>query len=190
MSTEDVGNEVPAPGSRRWPRGEVADNVLKFKQRPPDQSQRSFATEQQIPRATLQDWVRREEALDAEPELAAFIESPAGLKFLHRFQVAAHLMMNFVGPMGIRPVAILIEMVGLAPFLATSTGSLHKISHAIEEGITTFEEEQRPVLIEKMKHNLKEQGRERRQIIALEDETFHPAICLVAIAALSNFILL
>jgi len=43
-------------------------------------SQRQFAQERGLPRSTLQYWLSRKAGIDAEPELIAFFESPAGLK--------------------------------------------------------------------------------------------------------------
>ena len=190
MSEYNASVSPPDQEPHRHPRSQVAGKLLQFEQRPEHLSQRTFARVHGVARATLQHWIARKQSINARCEWVDFFESPAGLAFLHRLQIAAHFVMTLLGPMGVRMVALLFELAGLAPFIATSYSAQRRINLALQDKMAEFEGIERPVLIEKMKQLLAHQGRSQREIITLSDETFHPAVCLVAIEACSNFILL
>lgn len=173
---------------KRWSRAEIAERIREFEQayqRTP--SQRQLAKEMEIPRTTLQYWLKRKDAADclqsedADPEVVAFFESPAGVAFLHRLVLASHFVMTLVGPCGIRLVCLFLELTGLDRFVASSYGPQQKVSVAMEKAVVAFDQKEKKRLAEGMKP---------RQITVCEDETFHPEICLVAIEPVSNFILL
>jgi len=145
-------------------------------------SQRQFADEQDVARTTLQQWLSRAANMEAPPEVVAFFESPAGLAFLHRLQVAAHLVMNNMGNCGIRLVALMLGLAGAGPFVGLSYGAQQKVATNMQEAIVQYEAEQRPQLAAQMP---------RKKITVCEDETF-PAggLCLVAVEPVSGFIVL
>jgi hypothetical protein len=134
-----------------------------------------------IPRSTLQHWLERKEKIDADPELVAFLETPAGVAFLHRLILAAHFVMTLLGPCGVRLVCLFLELSGLDRFVAASYTPQWKVSVAMAEAIGQFEQVEKERLGQAM---------EAKQITVCEDETFHPETCLVAIEPVSNFILL
>jgi hypothetical protein len=134
-----------------------------------------------IPRSTLQHWLVRKEKIDADPDLVAFLETPAGVAFLHRLILAAHFVMTLLGPCGVRLVCLFLELSGLDRFVAASYTPQWKVSVAMAEAIDQFEQVERERLGQAM---------EAKQITVCEDETFHPEPCLVAIEPVSNFILL
>ncbi len=140
-----------------------------------------MAQELEIPRSTLQHWLERKESIDAEPEVVAFFESPAGVAFLHRLVLAAHFVITMCGAGGIRLVCLFLEISGLSQFVAASYGTHQKVSVAMEEAVVEFGKEEGERLAE---------GMEARKITVCEDETFHPEICLVAIEPASNYIVL
>lgn len=177
-------------GAKRWDRGTQVRKVLEFKALGGKVSQREFADWEDIPRTTFQRWVWRHDRPSESREVVAFFESPAGLAVLHCICVAAHFVMTLMGPQGVRKVALFLELSGLGEFVGTSVGAQYEANKNILEGVAAFEEEQRPQLIEELRRALKERGMEKLDIILLEDETFHPSICLVAIEAFSNFIML
>jgi len=111
----------------------------------------------------------------------AFLEPPAGVAFLHRLVLAAQFVITLVGAGGIRLVCLFLELSGLDQFVAASHGVQRKVTAAMEETVVGFGQEEQQRLAENM---------EPRQITVCEDETFHPAVCLVAIEPVSNFILL
>jgi hypothetical protein len=88
----------------RWSRTAAAQALDDLADPPqPPCSQRAFAGQAGLPRSTLQYWHARSQRLDAQPGLAAFFESPAGLALLKRIALAAHLV--FRRPALLRPAA-------------------------------------------------------------------------------------
>lgn len=87
---------------KRWTREEVASKIIDFEQAAKHlASQRQLAEELEIPRSTLQHWLKRRDSIDAAHEVVAFFESPMGVAFLHRLVLAAHFVMTLLGPCGI-----------------------------------------------------------------------------------------
>ena len=69
----------------RLTRQEIAEKLAEYEkavQAYPSQWQ--SAKEIGIPRSTLQHWLKRKDSVDADPDVAAFSESPAGTAFMHR----------------------------------------------------------------------------------------------------------
>ena len=110
----------------------------------------------------------------------SFFESEAGLAFLHRFQVAAHLCFNQVGNCGIRLLCKFFQHCELSPYLACSYGAQQQFARELQTAILDYGQEQSEQLRQSMPH---------QSITLAEDETFHPQTCLVAIEPVSNFIL-
>jgi hypothetical protein len=174
--------EVAAIKDKRWGRAEIAQKMAEFEQGyQQTPSQRRLAEALEIPRTTLQHWLTRRDSIEADPEVVAFFESPVGVAFLHRLVLAAHFVMTLMGPCGVRRVCLFLELTGLAQFVAASYGPQRKVSVAMEEAVVEFGQEEKKRLAAGMKP---------KQITICEDETFHPAVCLVAIEPVSNLILL
>jgi hypothetical protein len=174
--------EVAASKSKRWSRVEVAQKMAEYEQGyQQTPNQRQWAEELEIPRTTLQHWLMRRDSIDADPELVAFLESSTGVAFLHRLVLAAQFVITLLGPGGIRLVCLFLELSGLDQFVAASYGSQQKVTVAMEEALVEFGRQEQQRLGKDM---------EPKQITVCEDETFHPAVCLVAIEPVSNFILL
>jgi hypothetical protein len=184
VSTHSVPTAVPAQAPIRRPRRsrqEVVGTIVDFEQaRAAHTSQRQFATQQGVPRTTLQAWLERKERLDSGAQVVAFFESPQGLAFLHRLVLAAHLVFGQMGACGIRLMCEFLDKAQLGPFVAHSLGSQHKVARAVEEQILVYAAEQRARLGAQM---------EPKTISVCEDETFHPQVCLVAVEPVSNFLL-
>jgi hypothetical protein len=162
-------------------RAQIAALLDQFRREPAGVSQRHFAQRQQVARTTLQGWVGRSHAGQLCAEEVAFFESPAGVAFLHRLQLAAHLVMSLMGACGIRLVCLLLRYAGLDPFVACSYGAQQQVAKRVEREVVHFGEQERLRLSEQMPP---------RQVTLCQDETFHPQVCLVAIEPVSNFILL
>jgi hypothetical protein len=168
--------------NRRWKREETAAHLVAFEAAASQgTSQRSFASQHEVPRTTLQYWLERRHSLDASATVVAFFESPEGLAFLHRLVIAIQFVMCFVGGCGLRLVATVLRLAGLSPFVANSFGSRQRLGADMETEIRAFGEEQRARLAPQMPS---------KRISVCEDETFHPETCLIAIEPVSNFILL
>jgi hypothetical protein len=134
-----------------------------------------------IPRSTLQHWIERKNAIDADPLIIEFFESPSGTAFMHRLALGAHFVMTMMGSCSVRQVCQFFELTGLDRFIASSYGAQHKVSVEIEQAIVEFGQEEKCRLADGMPH---------KEITVCEDETFHPETCLVAIEPVSNFIIL
>jgi hypothetical protein len=174
--------ENKGTNKRCWSRKEVAEKTVEFeKEFRHTPSQRQVAEKLEIPRSTLQHWLKRKSSIDADPEVVAFFESPAGVAFLHRLVLAAQFVLTLLGPGGIRLVCLFLELSGLDQFVGVSYGSQQQVTVAMEEAVVEFGQEEQQRLVKDM---------EPKQITVCEDETFHPAVCLVAIEPVSNFILL
>jgi hypothetical protein len=107
------------PGQRRR-RDTIARLLQDYHDAPQPAAQRGFARDHDLPRSTLRHWLDRQHALDAPAPEVAFFESPAGLAFLHRLPVAAHLAFAQQGPCGLRLVALFLRLCRLDRFVATS----------------------------------------------------------------------
>jgi len=168
--------------NQKWRREETVAHVVAFESAvSTGKSQRTFASEHGVPRTTLQYWLERKNTLDASAVLVSFFESPEGLAFLHRLVIALQFVMSFVCGCGLRPIATVLELAGLSPFVANSFGVRRKLGVQMETEIRTYAKEQRTALSKQMAS---------KRITVCEDETFHPETCLVAIEPVSNFILL
>jgi len=146
-----------------------------------DTSERQLIEMVGIPRSTLRHWQARQENIDADPAVAAFFASSAGVAFLHRLVLAAHFVTSFLGAGGVRLVCTFLELSGLAQFIASSYSPQRKVSLEIEKQIGAFEKEEEARLAKEMKP---------KKVCVAQDETEHERSCLVAIEPVSNYILL
>src|SRR3954451_804205 len=162
-----------------WSRSHVAELVSQFEAS--HSSQRAFAQQVNIPRSTLQHWLKRKQTLDVDPALVASFESPTGLAFLHRLVGACHLTFTQQGACGLRLGCEFLRRAGLSHFVASSFGSQQAIARQLEQAILDYGASQRSLLAAQMTP---------KPITVCEDETFHPQVCLVSIEPVSDFILL
>ncbi|WP_289020930.1 hypothetical protein [Desulfobacter postgatei] len=165
-------------------RMQIAEDLLMFEtdmKNNPCSGQREIVEKLGIPRSTLRHWLERKNTIDAAPEVIEFFESPVGTAFLHRLVSGAHFVFSLCNPCGIRPICLYFELTGLNNFVASSYGSQQKVSVAMEEEAGAFASKEVTRLAE---------GMSVKQITTVKDETFHPETCLVAIEAVSNYILL
>ena len=166
----------------RYARTAATDHLDDFReqQRTAGTSQRQFARNHDLPRSTLQSWAHRQNTLAADPVLAAFLDSASGLAFVHRLCTAAHLVFCLQGPCGVRLLSTFLRLARLDRVVAASTGATHARQVQLEQTVVTFGQQQRQQLAA---------GMARRDITVAEDETYHPACCLVALDADSGFLL-
>jgi hypothetical protein len=163
----------------RWAHSDVSDAFDHFRQARPS-SRRQYAQEHGLPRSTLGYWLRRDGATDDDP-VAAFCHSAAGVSFLQGIVLAALTTFSLQGACGIRLVSAFLQRSGLDRFVAPSRGALHPLLVAVEAGLAAFEDQERPLLAERMAP---------KTITAALDEHFHAVTnCLVGIEPVSNFIL-
>jgi hypothetical protein len=182
MPCEDPTPPEEQTQQGRWERSEATQRLYGFEVKAVEgYSQRDFARESGTPRSTLQGWLARKRGLELAPEVGAFLESPAGLAFGQRVVEAARLVFTQMGPGGIRPMCLFLELSQLDRIVASSYGVQHKASAAMQSQIVEYGKQQRSSLASSMP---------QRSISLCEDETFHPQTCLVAIEPLSGFIVL
>ena len=140
-------------------------------------SQRAAADLLETPRSTIKGW----QAKPFRGEIETFLNSPAGADFLRRIIIAAQFVIQFRGQ-GCRSLGEFISLSGLNSWVANSHGALHDLAKRFENALIEIEEKERKNLSEKML---------KRKIVICEDEIFHQGRpCLVAIDALSNYILI
>lgn len=144
-------------------------------------TQRQTAADCGVARSTLQEWCRRSAAGAAPAALAAFVETPEGVRWLQQVVAAAHFTITLLGGAGVRIVCQFLELSGLSAFVGTSYGSQQALNVALEQAVVDSACAQRAALAA---------GMAPRRVTVCEDETFHPQICLVCIEPVSNFILL
>jgi hypothetical protein len=147
-------------------------------------SQRQYAHEHAIPRATLGYWLRRDshppEGVDAE--LSAFLRSPVGVAFLRRIVLALFLVFVFRSLCGLRAIGLFLQLTQLDRFVGASYGALYELGDHLQKDLIAFDAEERSRLAADMP---------QRSIVACLDENFHRKLpSLVALEPSSNFILL
>ena len=147
------------------------------------QTQESVAKQNNVPRTTLEHWIKRMNELkyQHDPEVTIFFESPAGVAFLHRLLIAALLVFHTSGGCGLPSFHKFLMMSALSKFIGSSIGTLYKMSSQIDQLLKEFGESERERLGTLMPN---------RKITGCGDETFfHETMMLVFMEATSGFIL-
>lgn len=165
---------------KQWSRHEQITTTNNFEGRGHSVSRREWCANNDIPRGTLQYWLKRKQNINSHPDLIQFFESEVGLAFLHRLMIAVHFSFTKVGNASIRDVVRFLEHSQLSDFVASSVGAQYNVSNAIDKAIVVLSKSERKRLSALMPF---------KKIVLAEDETFHPAICLVAMELRSNYIL-
>lgn len=166
----------------RWTRLDAAQAYADFAEpfHTPT-SQRAYAQQHAIPRATLGYWLRQDPPPDLEPELVALFRHPAGERFLRRLVLALLVVFHASAACGLRPVGRFLQLTRLDHFVAASYGALYQLAARVQHDLGAFDDEERPRLAA---------GMAPRAITLCADENFHgPHPCLVAIEPVSNFVL-
>ena len=172
-----------ASRATRYPRQEVAAKVLSFEEakQKMGMSGRQAARTLDVPESTMRGWEGRKQSIEAPAALVAFLESPEGVVWLHRLVLVAQLIITLQAPGSIRQVCLFLTLTGLNRFVAASYGAQQKAIERLETELGRFGEQELARLGRLMK---------LKKITVIEDETFHPEICLVALEAVSGFIFL
>jgi len=144
-------------------------------------SSREVAKLLEIPNSTMRSWRKHTPSKKVSKELEDFFSTPQGTDFLQRNIVAVMKLMK-CGPSGIRGVQIYLHNTGLDHFIASSTGALQNFWERCVKYIIQFGDREEKRLSVGMK---------RKKITAGLDEMFRGRRpCLVAIEAVSNYIIL
>jgi hypothetical protein len=173
----------PTPVPFRWDRAATAQALHDFDHPDdPQRSQRAAARQAGVPHATLRHWLRRRQHPGLEPELAAFLESPVGHRFLRRLLLAAHLAFHLAGPAGLRPLGRFLHLAQLDGFVGASFGSQQALALRLQQELVGYADAQRQRLAATMP---------AKALSVCPDENFHGSQpCLVAVEPHSNFLLL
>jgi hypothetical protein len=180
MHTTDSISVTAPTEAFRWPRLTVAHCLADDAATDPA-AQRHRADRYGVPRSTLYYWQARQAAIDLDPAVVQFWESPVGLAFLHRLVAAAHLLFGQVAPCGLRPLCRFLQLTGLDRFVAASYGAQYQVARALQDALLDFGAEERQRLAATMSP---------KKITLCEDETFHPQTCLVAVEPVSGYLVL
>jgi hypothetical protein len=109
-----------------------------------------------------------------------FLESPVGVEFLHNLTLSLHFEFTKVGCASLRNICNFLELTKLSRFVAPSYGTHQKISDQMDIMIGKFGD------MEEARLSIMMEG---KRVAIIEDETFHPQICLVAIEPGFNYII-
>lgn len=183
MSEVCQNTDESATSKTRRPRDQVVAQVISIETAKKELglSTRTAARCAGVPRSTFQGWVNRKAAIDAPPALVELFESPEGVAFLHRLVLAAQIVITLMAPGSIRLVCTFLVLAGLDRFVASSYGAQQQAVEALERELGVFGEQEKGRL---------GRGMRPKKITIIEDETFHPQICLVAMEGASGFIVL
>ena len=142
----------PCTDSFRWDYSSIAQARDAFQQSD-HASQRQYARDHDIPRATLGFWLRDElDDPDLEPEVKDVFRSSTGHRFLRRIVLTLFVVFLLGGACGLRRLSDFLCRTRLNRFVASSTGALHELGKTLEADLSDFADEERPRLAEGMAH--------------------------------------
>jgi hypothetical protein len=163
-------------------RQRISDNIINFEKAIAEQlSERAASKTTNIPRTTARYHQQRQKEIKLDDVVLAFFQTPEGLEFLHRLALAAEFSFTQIGGCGLRVIQTFYNLSKLDCLISSSLGGLQKRIKTLENNIVSFSQQQKTNLGNKMP---------RKNITCCMDETFPSGICLVGIAAVSNFIFL
>jgi len=184
VAAEDaLGSEATTRKKPQHPRDKVVSILGQLQ--PGDgvdtPSVREVARQTNIPESTLRGWRERIARIKLEPETIAFLESPAGIRHLHRLMVALLFVLGLMGGAGPSLLRLFLELSGLAPLVACSDTTIRtrmrELLGAVGEWGNRVQEELA-------------KGMVRRGVSLGADETFFAQMVLVAMDVVSGYILL
>lgn len=144
-------------------------------------SERETARQLGVPRSSLRHWLGKQCGERLTQELVDFLRSEVGAQFLHVILRGMELVFGFKSACGTRRIGEFLVLTGLSEFVAASAGTMHASMNSMQDQIIAFGREQKQKLGADMMP---------RDICTVQDETFFPKTCLVAMEPVSNFILL
>jgi hypothetical protein len=142
-------------------------------------SERDFCRQANVARSTLRDAAERQLGLDAPDAIVAFFTSPEGEMLLRRIVFAAHFVLTLLGCGGVQLVCTFLRLSGLSAFVGSSYGAQQRLNSHLLATITAFGQAERERLGATMS---------KKRLWLCEDETFFPQMLLVAMDALSGFL--
>jgi len=173
---------IRQPG-QRWPRVETTAHVDALRAaQAVGATTRQFAAEAEVPRTSLRDWDARRRRLE-KCGVPPFLETAAGLLWLHRLVWAMVFVMTLRCPSGLRVICEVLELSGLDAVTGSSFGTMQKMAGKVLGAVGDAGDQLSAELVERLATG------PAMQISVCQDETFHPGVCLVAMEPVSGFIL-
>lgn len=140
----------------------------------------AFARAEGVPPSTLRGWEARAAQANLPEPVRHFFESPDGLRLLHRFVLAALVVIVLMGGGGVGLVRTFLAWCGLDRLVACSDRHLHGRVQAMLRAAESWSVAERARLAAAMT---------ARTIGLCVDETFHDGMLLVAQDLLSGYLL-
>ena len=131
-------------GPSRRPRAQAAQAREHFRDPGHASSQRQYAQEHGLPRSTLGHWLRQDPPDGLDPELAVFLGSVSGERFLRRLVLALLLVFHHENACGLRPLGHFLRLTQLDGVVASSYGALYSLATRLQADLQTFGKKQEP----------------------------------------------
>lgn len=189
---EPISPDQAEKTTKKWhktnrSRIEIAKKIIAFQEltslEQNDLSAREAAALVGIANSTMQSWTVSKEPLQEvlPPETLEFLALPAGIAFVQTIVFAANFQIHH-GASGVRGMMEFIRNAKLHDIVACSYGALYEFNRRCDEQIISFEKAEVARLAEKLRH--------RKIVVGLDELFRRRKPCLVAIEAISNYILL
>jgi Family of unknown function (DUF6399) len=165
------------------PRDEIASALAQMRSADGIEapSIRVVGLEANLPESTLRYWIKRVAQCGLEPEVVAFFESPTGVRFLHQLLVALLFVLGLMGGCGPSLLRLFLKLTGLEPLVACSDTTLRTRMKKLLAAVGAWGERVQRELAATMP---------LRKVSLGLDETFFANMVLVALDAVSGYILL
>lgn len=144
-------------------------------------STEAAAQQFKVSRRTLRRWRGARVTRHDAPRLSAFLESPEGVRELHRIVLAAILVFGVIYGVGAGGLRLFILLSGLSPWVACSESTLLRAKARVVAALGPWGQEMLTRLGATM---------HPRELTVLVDETWKRLMILVGMDAASGFILL
>ena len=113
-------------------------------------SLRALAREVDVAESTSRYWMNRKSEHKLDAETVAFLESPAGVRFLQRQMVAQHLVFGLMGGCGPSLHRHFLQLTGLHTFVACSNTTLRNLMRKLLDAVVTWGEQAKTELAKTM----------------------------------------
>jgi len=185
VSTNSLENTTKKRPKLHRSREDISCKLIAFRQltslKQKQMSERQAATLLEVPFSTIHSWKTQEEYQAIDPEVAEFISTPVGQKFLKRLISSAHMVIRY-GHGGIRSLQEFLELSQLNNFVASSVGALHSFIVRSEQHMAAFGANQETLLAQNLK--------QRKITVGLDEMYRGHRPCLVAMEIISGYILI
>ena len=159
------------------------EQALALEELQKNRTQQDVADEINVPRSTLATWLQRDKKLKrgTNATIACFLESSAGIIFLHRLITTMLLVFHNSGNCGLPCIQVFLRLNHFDKFLGISIGSLSKAAQKMDELLVQFGSAEKNRMAAGMTH---------KDITGALDENFiMELMTLILMEPVSGFIL-